>query len=337
MQVVTNENMAEFIQNRSVPDFVPPKADAKVDSPNPVKTGSETGEVWTDPAQQGKSEPARGADGKFVKADEVAAEAAVKAEKSADEDDPDGEGLTEHARRVIGKKHRRMKEAEEFARQLYGDKTAAEKRAEEAERKLAEQTKSRPDSDKDSKEPKAEDFKTVGEYAEALAEYKVEKKFAARDAQQLQEAQERAAAKAQHEFNKRIEATMKELPDYADVIEGGDIDVPPHMTVYIADSPVGPQIGYWLIKNPDEVDRIKSLSPIRAVAELGKLEDRKPWAKKPEAAKPDGEAAPVVSRAPSPITPLEGKSASAQKDPAKMTIPELREYELAQRLAKSRR
>lgn len=322
MQVLTNENMAEFIQNRSVPEFVPPKADAKVE----VKV-----EAKEEPA---KETPPRGEDGKFVKADESKADEAVKAADDVDEDDAD---LPERVRKQIGKKHRAMREAEEFARQLYGDKTAAEQRAEKAERELAEARagKSGPASEKDSKEPKAEDFKTVGEYAEALAEYKVEKKFAERDAKREQEAREQAMQVAQAAHMKRIEAAAKEIPDYAEVVADSDIDLPPHMAVYIAESSMGPKIGYHLAKHPEDFDRISKLSPIRAIAELGKLEDR---LEKPAKAKePDAEEKPAISRAPSPITPLEGKSAPSQKDPAKMTIQELREYERAQKLARARR
>lgn len=322
MQVVTNENMAEFIQNRSVPEFVPPKADAKVE----VKV-----EAKEEPA---KETPPRGEDGKFVKADEKPDEAA-KAANDVDEDDAD---LPERVRKQIGKKHRAMREAEEFARQLYGDKTAAEQRAEKAERELAEARagKSGPASEKDSKEPKAEDFKTVGEYAEALAEYKVEKKFAERDARQQQEAQQRAASAAQAELNTAIAKVAKSIPDYAEVIEAADFDMPPHITVHIATSgEIGVRLGYYLAKpeNRAEYDRISKLSPTRALAELGKLEDR---LEKPKAKEPDAEPA-AISRAPSPITPLEGKSAPSTKDPAKMTIQELREYERAQKLARARR
>jgi hypothetical protein len=126
---------------------------------------------------------------------------------------------------------------------------------------------------------------------------------------------------------------MKELPDYAEVIAESDIDAPPHIAVYIAESPIGPKIGYHFAKHPEDFDRISKLSPIRAIAELGKLEDRleKPKAKEPEA------DTPAVSRAPSPIKPLEGSAAAVQKDPAKMTIQELREYERAQKLARARR
>lgn len=323
MQVVTNENMAEFIQNRSVPDFVAPKADAKVE----VKA-----EV-VEPSKEG--DQPRGEDGKFVKADESKPDEAVKPADDVDDEDAD---LPERVRKQIGKKHRAMKEAEEFAREMRAEREAERERADRAEAALKAATDKSAPAAKDSKEPKAEDYKTVGEYAEALAEYKVEKKFAEREARQAQERQEAAARAAQADLNQRIAATVKELPDYAEVIAESDIDLAPHMAVYIAESPVGPHIGYWLAKdeNRAEYDRISKLSPIRAIAELGKLEDRKPWVKKVEAKEPGAEPN-AVSRAPSPIKPLEGNSAQVQKDPAKMSIQELREYEKAQKLARARR
>jgi hypothetical protein len=324
MQVVTNENMAEFIQNRSVPEFVPPKADAKVEVKAVEPAKDESTKVET---------PPRGEDGKFVKAEESKPDEAAKAAVDEDEDDAD---LPERVRKQIGKKHRAMREAEEFAREMRADREAERARADRAEAALkAASEKSGPASEKDSKEPNAEDFKTVGEYAEALAEYKVEKKFAERDARQQQEAQQRAATAAQAELNGAITKVMKDIPDYAEVIDASDIDMPPHITVYLAtNGEQGVRLGYHLAKHPDEYDRIAKLTPIRAIAELGKLEDR--LAKPAKAKEPEAEPT-AISRAPSPIKPLEGNSAVVQKDPAKMTIPELREYERAQRLARARR
>ena len=340
MQVVTNENMAEFIQNRAVPDFVPPKADAKADG---IQVSDASKSVVVE--NNTFADQPRGEDGKFVKADEAKPDEAAKA--AVDDEDPDDADLPERVRKQIGKKHRAMREAEEFAREMRADREAERERADRAEAALKAATQKGPSSEKDSKEPKHTDldengkpkYANVAEYAEALAEYKVEKKFAEREARQVQERQEAAARTAQAELNQRIAATVKELPDYAEVIAESDIDLAPHMAVYIAESPVGPHIGYWLAKdeNRAEFDRISKLSPIRAIAELGKLEDRKPWAKKVEA-KADAEPeVKAVSRAPSPITPLEGKSAPSTKDPAKMTIQELREYERARTLERARR
>jgi hypothetical protein len=72
-------------------------------------------------------------------------------------------------------------------------------------------------------------------------------------------------------------------------------------------------LGYHLAKNRDELNRILNLSPIRAIAELGKLEaslEKKP-AKEPITEKV---AVKSVSKAPAPITPIEGKSAPVNPD-----------------------
>lgn len=329
MQVVTSENFQQLVETGKVPDFVAPEAKA-------------ANAVVTEPV---KDQP-RGEDGKFVakdvevtsgKTDEVA-KAAV--DEDEDEDDAD---LPERVRKQIGKKHRAMKEAEEFARTTYSDLTAERQRADalQRENETLKGTKSQAQPEKDSKEPNPDDFKTVGEYAEALAEYKVEKKFAEREARQEQQRRDEAAQRAQAELNDAIGKVAKDLPDYAEVIGDCDIDMPPHITVYLAtNGEAGVRLGYHFAKpeNRAEYDRIAKLSPIRAIAELGKLEDRvmKPKAKE-EPAKAADAADRTVSRAPSPITPLNASTTAVNKDPSKMNLQELREHERAQKLARAAR
>lgn len=330
MQVVTSENFQQLVQTGKVDEYKPPeapKADAKaVDLP--------TKESIADREQP------RGEDGKFVAKDtEVKADKVEEAAKAAVDDDDEDADLPERVKRQIGKKHRAMKEAEEYARELRADREAERARADRAEAalKAAQGEKSGPAAvEKDPKEPKAADFETVGEYAEALAEYKVEKKFAEREAKQAQERQEAAARAAQDALNKRIAETVKDIPDYAEVINESDLDLPPHMAVYIAESPLGPKIGYHLAKNSEDFDRIAKLSPIRAIAELGKLETKLEKGTEAAPAK-DAPAVASTSRAPAPITPLDASAkAVVQKDPSKMSLQELREYDRQQRLAKAR-
>lgn len=328
MQVVTSENFQQLVETGKVDEFkAPTEAIAK----------AADAAVTVDP----KGDQPRGDDGKFVAKDaEVKADKAEPAAKAADDEDADDADLPERVRKQIGKKHRAMREAEEFARTTYSDLTAERQRADTLQREIEalKGTKSQAQPEKDSKEPNADDFKTVGEYAEALAEYKVEKKFAEREAKAETARREQAAMQAQDALNKRIAATVKELPDYADVINDSDLDMPPHITVYIAESPIGPKIGYHFAKHPEDFDRINKLSPIRAIAELGKLEDR---LEKPKAeAEPDkgtDAAARTVSRAPSPITPLNASTTVVTKDPSKMSVQELREHERLQRVARAAR
>lgn len=328
MQVVTSENFQQLVETGKVDEFKPP-AEAIAKAADAA--------VTVEP----KGDQPRGEDGKFVAKDaEVTADKAAKS--AADDEDDEGADLTgrlkEKIDRIVGKKHRRMTEAEEFARTTYSDLTAERQRADTLQREIEalKGTKSQAQPEKDAKAPNQDDFTTVGEYAEALAEYKVEKKFAEREAKAETARREQAAMQAQDALNKRIAATVKELPDYADVINDSDLDMPPHITVYIAESPIGPKIGYHFAKHPEDFDRINKLSPIRAIAELGKLEDR---LEKPKAeAEPDkgtDAAARTVSRAPSPITPLNASTTVVTKDPSKMSVQELREHERLQRVARA--
>jgi hypothetical protein len=339
-QVVTNENMLEFIQNRQVPEFKAPESEgasvAGPASPQPSKEGSE-------PAADASKEPARGPDGKFVKADESQAPKpeTKEAAKAADDDDDDGAGLPEALKkkidRIVAKKHRAMKEAEEFGREEYNARRAAEARAEALQRQIDELkgTKSGtgPASEGDDKEPKPEDFKTVGEYTRALTKWEVAQARKAERAESERSTQQQKISEVQQQFAERVAQAAKEIPDYYEVIEQADWEVPHHIQAYIVGEERGPQVGYYLSKHREEFDRIAKLSPIRAIAELGKLEDKlKAKAAPTPAGEPTAPAA-TVSRAPAPITPLEGKSTTVAKDPSQMTFQELRAHRMAERAA----
>lgn len=326
MQVVDSQNLQQLVTTGSVPDFVAPTAPA----PETSKESS--------PAEpEGQ---ARGPDGKFVKAEGGAEPQAEGGEKPAvtegvDDGGDDVANLTEHARKVIGKKHRAMKEAEEWGKQQYLSRRAAEEQAEQLRRENEElKSKSRPASaDVPTKEPKAEDFKTVGEYTDALVEWK----FAERERKQAEAriAAEQNAVIAAHAA--RMKSAMAEIPDFEEVVSRGG-EIPKHMGDFIVNSDMGAKLMYHLGQNPEEAQRLAKLSPIRGIAELGKLEDRlaaKTAPKTSEAAA----TPPVVSKAPAPITPLASTTSATptHKDPALMSFKELREYERQREAERARR
>ena len=324
MQVVTSENFQTLIEKGSVPEFKAPDAkDAKPVEPEKVEQKADDS-LERDPVT-----------GQFVKREERADVTAdkekpkIEADKtSKDVDDEDDADLPERVRRQIGKKHRQMKEAEEFARQLYGDKTAAEQRAEKLERELNALRNPQGSTKTSSNAPKPEDYKTNAEYIDAMVEYKYAEKERAEQERRNNEAQ----AQAQAAFIDRLNTARKEIPDFDEVVGDADVDVVPHIASYIAESELGPKLGYHFAKHPEELERISKLSPIRGIAELGKLETRLE-SKSGAKAEPAKDAEPVkVSQAPSPITPVDASAKSVvQKDPAKMTFQELREYDRQQR------
>lgn len=321
MQVVTSENIQQLIQTRKVDEFKPPVAPVAPEAAAAAKT-----EVKAE-------EKLRDANGQFVKADaEKAADVTTDkeaAKPAVDDEEQEDKDLPERVRKQIGKKHRRMMEAEETAKEWWSQKTAAEQRAEKAESELAalKTPKSAPG------EPDPEKYKTNAEYIDAMVEFRFAQKEAKEKANRIKDAQDRA----QSEFIDRLNAVRKEIPDYDEVVSEAEFDVVPHVAAYIAESELGPKLGYHFAKNPDELARIQKLSPIRAIAELGKIEIKLETKAAPAKAD-ETKAAVAVSKAPSPVTTLASESKTVvQKDPSKMTLQELRAYDREQREAKARR
>lgn len=342
-QVVDSSNLVEFVTTGKVPEFKPPEA-PKSDAKSESAAGTEAKQTQGEQAAPEKSEKpageqARGDDGKFVKKDEAA--------KPAASDDDDDADLPERVRKQIGKKHRRMMEAEEFARER---DTAAERerrRADAAERELerirggkSDGPKAGEDEGSDPDEPKQADFKTVGDYARAMIKYEAKKAGEAGRAQATQQRQQEHHDAIVGKFVERRDAFKAVTPDFDEVVEGAAIETGPHIAQYLVESEMGPHLGYHLAKNPDEITRLRKLSPSRQMAELGKLEVKLEAAKAPAPANGANGARPAasdVSRAPAPISPLEGKSTPVTKDPSQMSVSELREYRRQEARAKSAR
>src|SRR6266404_2724047 len=313
-QVVTNDNMVEFIQTGKVAEFKAP------DAPKDDKPATSDSKTELNP---------RAADGTFQSpTGEKSPEEKGKAAPQPADDDPDGANLTEHARRVIGKKHRAMKEAEEFGRDEARRAIAAEARAEALERELSslKGTKSgQGPAAGEGDEPNPDDFKTVGEYARAVATYEVAKAAkAAREAGKQHNEQSRQQAEAEEigaNFVKRRAEFEKAHPDFEEVLDGSPLIIPDAGLQYIAESEIGPELAYFLAQsgNKETAERLSKLSPSRCIAELGKLEARLEEAAKvkdPPKGEPPTQSTRQVSRAPAPIQPLSGDAATpVKKDP----------------------
>lgn len=267
---------------------------------------------------------------------EVKVEPEAKVETAAEpQDDPDEKDLPEKITKIIGKKHRAMmeakeqaKEAESFAETQYRERRAAEKRAEELEAQLNER-KSREAPPLEAKEPKREDFESDAAYWDAKIDWKaaeaVRKDRAAR-------AEEQRTAEAQRLDSERIarnRAFAKTVPDYEETIEAlatEDLNVPPHIAQYLLESDTSPALMYHFAKNTDEFKRIAALSPIKAIAAIGKLEASLEKPKTEAAAEVKVDPKADRTRAPAPITPIAGANGHANKDPAQMSPQEMGEY-----------
>ena len=239
--------------------------------------------------------------------------------------------------------------AESFAKQESTRARLAEERAAELEReKAAQRSPAQPAAPAvDPNKPKIEQFTDAQNnvnwdaFTDAKSEYAAQKALRDERARVAQESHDAA-------FRTRLADAQTRYPDFLQVLQKADVLIQDDVLAHITDSPVGADITYYLAKNSDEAERIRALHPRRALAEIGKLEARAPWAKgaKPTGATPPAETpketkqsrtAPAESspstrrarEAPAPINALPPSAGAghAPVDPSKMSYRELRQYE----------
>ena len=162
-----------------------------------------------------------------------------------------------------------------------------------------------------SQAPKLEQYNSIEEYLDALADHKASQKFdhlaKEREAKESQTRQQREVAKLHESYTKQTEQARQAYGDFDDVVQDPDLPISQAMAEAIMRSTNGADVAYYLGKNPDQAARIASLDPFSAAVEIGRI------------------AATVVrpqprktSNAPPPIQPV-GARATPVTDPDKMS------------------
>ena len=194
----------------------------------------------------------------------------------------------------------------------------AEARAKMLEERLTslEQQQRQPvqQRERDDSEPTIDKFQNFDEYVAAKAEWiagkKIEQTLSEREKRQAAEREAAERTKTAGEWQKRIEKATAEMPDFEDVLASSDVPMTQPMQQAIMESDIGPRLAYHLAQNPEEAIKIAEMSPLRAIAALGRLEERLSTT-----------PTKTASNAPAPIKPV-GQRASAGKDPDKMSVDE---------------
>lgn len=264
---------------------------------------------------------------------------AAKVPNETDLPDDEYALLTEKQQRAVNRKHRAMKEADEFAEEQYRARKASDRRAEELERENAElKSKGKP-TPVEAEEPDPKDFTNEkGEfdafgYAKALAKHAADEAVKADRKEQEKLNKEAAEARSYQEYLGRVRTSTKDIPDFAEIAEEvADLTVSGALTGYLRESDAPGPLLYHLAKNPDELERLNALPTIKAIAAIAKLELS---LTKAEPAKAEPEVKPK-SRAPEPITPLANGAGSVRKDPRDMSTQEHIEDEYRQAREASR-
>ncbi len=332
-KVIESKGMVDFVQNGTVthvPDHKPAKSNGQAPALE-VKKEAPVQEIGEKSAEKPVEKPTEV---------DKALEKAIETEEAVPT-------LSEESRKYVNKQHRLRKEAQEeaelsesLAREQFNRALMAEERAKALEAELSTLKKA-PEVPKveELKFPLASEFVKDSvfdqdAYQKAVSEYnKAETKRLLEDERQKTE-----MAQAVARVNQSWDASRKTHPDFDEVrskVEGTPADEFPQFVLnyIVKDSEDPGEVSYYLWSHPEDAQRIAKLPPIRAIAELGKLEAR--LSKPVEAKAPVKEVAPERTGAPPPITPISATgSGTVNTDPSKMTFAELRAYEREKRRKK---
>lgn len=211
----------------------------------------------------------------------------------------------------------------ERQRQRDRDVHIAEKATLEAEnRMLKEQLHGRaPPQEQVDAEPKREDFEDIFEYQRAVTKYDARQETERllkqeREDRQGKDRQSTAAqadAERARNWQKREAEYAKANPDYeervTEFLDSGAMEAfGKGSREYVVES--GPALVDYLATHPEDAERIAVLSPLRQIAELGKLEIKLE------------KAPPKPSAAPAPARPI-ATARSSGKDINKMSAKEI--------------
>lgn len=144
--------------------------------------------------------------------------------------------------------------------------------------------------------PKLEDYESTEEYLDARQDWRLEQREAKKQKETAAEVEQKEIARIKAKYTLNAEKTADKYADFDDVVEAlEDPDIPFYVKTAVQDSDIGGELSYYLGSNPDELDKLLTLSPFAAVKAIGKLEDKisKPKAKE-------------TSKAPAPFKGVKG-------------------------------
>ena len=139
--------------------------------------------------------------------------------------------------------------------------------------------------------------------SEWIADRKVAQKFEEQNRRTAEERQAAQVKKVQEDFQKRVDKAKEKYADFSEVAESPDVMVSFPMSYAILNAEEGPEIQYFLGKNPAEAKRISEMNIVdhngntvpdvaRQLVELGKIVNKLTIPTRP------------VSAAPAPIKPI---------------------------------
>lgn len=234
--------------------------------------------------------------------------------------------LTDGMRKQMTKLRQQRRDAEEFAAHMDSQRRLSDARVAKLEAELEDLRQKAAPAEKPAAEPAKParaQFQTDEAFQDALVEFRVKEQLA-KERREAQEAAQKAEAAKQLEVAQaRITRAVEIVPDFKEVIEATDQQVPQVVAGYMQESELFPELLYHLAKNPQEAQRLAKLSTARALVEIGKIESKlQPFAagaSPAPAAKVDEKAAPKAADGAKPDTT--GKAPDQTRQAAPVITP----------------
>ena len=156
-----------------------------------------------------------------------------------------------------------------------------------------------------SDKPGRSQFYNETDYIEALTDWKADAAVAKREQQQRDAQYVAEQADVASQWDKRQQTAIESIKDYAEVLGGSDIQIPPYIHQAMLESEQGPEIAYYLALHPEEARRIGAMKPLAAIRRITDLERDLSGIDDAPAKKTASES-PKKSRAPEPTTRMTG-------------------------------
>lgn len=194
----------------------------------------------------------------------------------------------------------------------------------------------------DSEKPNRDTFNTYEDWVEAVSLYNAKKALREDKDESLRQQQAVQQTTVVENWNKSLEGARAKYEDF-DTVVGSDLKIPQVAFNAIVDSPVGPDVAYFLGQHPDIATGLAKLSPVACVRAIGRIEAqfeiKAPAAVTPAgapgASQPKGQSARpavvqrpkiITSAASAPVEPVGARSARSTANPDEMSYQEYKKW-----------
>ena len=123
-------------------------------------------------------------------------------------------------------------------------------------------------------EPKLEDFDDYGKYARAVAKWEIKQAKSEMASSSQEEINRVLRMRQEDDFRGRLEAYSEKNEDFEEAVQEVAPLIRGAALEALMDSRHAPEIIHHLAKNPEDAERLSTLSPLAAAREIGKIEAR---------------------------------------------------------------